>query len=203
MSETKELCGDSRPRLACPERSRRVERSAASQRRQSPFHTGFQRHTGIDDDLEHTDCLEPGFHFEIKLKVAIAGRMAPLRDLRLKPLPHDLIGAHALDDPPGLVHTLGRANRVFDLIAPRKCPSVDKYKPGVVLPQKKASGFKHYLQTKIILGRGVFYFVGGEQRLSNLVFIEHAAARAASKLVGERSLASAWKPSHQYDHRFN
>src|ERR1022692_4781975 len=173
-------------------------RSAQSGKRQ--VDARLQRSLSIDHGLRQADGLEPRSHLKIKLEVSIARRMRSQRAMFLQSLPGHFLAAHALDNAPTLLQPSGRIYHVVDLIAPRKRPSIEKKKPRSIPLQQVACGLKHHFQTEVILPRRVFDLIRRKQRVSDLIFAEHAPSRADGQFAGERSLAGARKASHQNDH---
>src|ERR1039458_506344 len=173
-------------------------RSAQSSKRQ--VDARLQRSPSIDHGLRQADGFEPRSYFQVKLEVSIACGMRSQRAMFLQSLPGHFLAAHALDNAPTLLQPSGRIQHIIDLVAPRERPSVEKKKPRSIPLQQVACGLKHHFQTEIILPGRVFDLIRRKQRVSDLIFAEHAPSRADGQFAGEGSLAGARKARHQNDH---
>ena len=112
----------------------------------------------------------------------------------LKPLPCCFLGANAFENLPGLMQCLGGGDYVFDLIAPRKWPPVEKNDTRSIARQKMSRSLQQHLHAEIVLPRRVLDFIGQKDRVADVVFVEYAAAGALRQFTGESGLPAPGGP---------
>ena len=146
------------------------------------------------------DNFEAGLHLKIKLTVAIARGMRSSNSVLLQTPMCSRFRANAFQNPPGLVQGSGNCKNIFDLIASRKRPTIEKDAARRFTLQQICGSLKHDLNAEVVLPRRVFDLIGRKNRVANVVLAEDAAESPGSKFARKRSFTSAGKPGHQDDH---